>query len=234
MAVSAGFYKKIEQWVLNPQLDEISFQPFQTNGNPYRSNVFLIGETPEPYLQIDADDLDLYAQSLVDREVFQELFYEELKSASREYRGCIHFMDWMKENYNEVVVFSYLNCLHVEDPNYYKELKMRQDPLYAKGMEILPELLDEFAPKMVIVQGAANWKQFIERFEEQLIDVTDIKQSVQQLESKGVLAKLPLTSGESVSVLACRSMGNFGKTGSTFGELKQIINQLLNNGSNSE
>ncbi len=83
---------------------------------------------------------------------------------------------------------------------------------------------------IVIVQGAANWKQFLEQFGEKLIDVVNIENSVQQLEAIGVAAKLPLANGEIVNVLACRSMGNFGKTGSSFGELKQTLNELLYTG----
>ncbi len=81
MAVSAGFYKKIEQWVLDPQSKKISFQPFQANGNPYKANVFIVGATPEPYLQIDSDKLFLYVHSLVSTSEFKELFYEEIKNS---------------------------------------------------------------------------------------------------------------------------------------------------------
>ena len=226
-AVSAGFYKKIKQWVLDPQSEKIAFQPFQTNGNPYKSNVFLISATPEPYLQLESKDLNLYAQTLLNNEIFNVVFDEELKTASREYKGSIHFMEYMQGKYNEVVVLSYLNCLNVENPNHSKELKKRNDPLYTKGVEVLQELLNEFVPKVAIVQGATNWKKFLEQFGEQLIDVKDLNQSVQQLESQGVLAKLPLKNGETVNILACRSMGNFGKTGSSFGELKETLNPLL-------
>ncbi len=36
---------------------------------------------------------------------------KRLKTASREYKGCINFMNWMKENYNEtcrLIVFKLL------------------------------------------------------------------------------------------------------------------------------
>lgn len=227
MTVSAGFYKKIEQWVVDSKEQKIAFQPFQANGNPYKSNTFIITATPEPFLQIDLDDLDIFAESLVSSNEFQELFSEEIKTASREYKGCLNFMEWMKTNYGENVVLSYLNCLYVEDSRQYKEMKKQNMPLYERGMAILQELLNEFSPKVVIVQGATNWKQFLELYGEQLTVVADLNQSVQQLETQGVLAKLSLENGEVVNILACRSLGNFGKTGTSFSVLKQTINDLL-------
>lgn len=227
MAVSAGFYKKIEQWAVDPNTHKIAFQPFQANGNPYKSSIFIIGATPEPYLQIDVEDLDVYAETLVNSNAFQGLFFEEFKTGSREYKGCLYFMEWMKANYNESVVLSYLNCLYVEDSRQYKELKKQNSPLYERGLAIFQELLNEFVPKIIIVQGATNWKQFLEQYEELLIAVADLNQPVQHLESQGVLAKLPLANGELVNILACRSLGNFGKTGSSFSDLKQTLNELL-------
>ena len=71
-------------------------------------------------------------------------------------------MEWMKTNYGENVVLSYLNCLYVENSSQYKEMKKQNNPLYERGLAILQELLNEFTPKVIIVQGASNWKQFLE------------------------------------------------------------------------
>jgi len=227
MAVSAGFYKKIKQWMIDSEAGKIAYQPFQANGNPYKAKIFIIGATPEPHLQIHPDNLDFYARFLVDSEGFQEIFQEEINAASREYKGCLNFMEWMKGNHNETVVLSYLNSLYVENTQSLKELKKQKHPLFTKGTQLLQEILNEFAPKILIVQGASNWKLFLDQFGDQLVDVVSINESVQQLESRGVVAKLLLTNGEEVNVLACRTLGNFGKTGTSFSELKQIVLNLL-------
>lgn len=227
MAVSEGFYKKIKQWMVDPESEKVTYLPFQSNGNPYKANVFIVGALPEPYLEIEKDDLLFYSQFLVNPVEFQELYYENLTSISREYKGCINFMDWMKKNFNETVVLTYLNSINVESTNVFNKLKKQEDSLYKRGIELFKEVLNEFKPKVVIVQGAANWKQFLGQYGEQLIDLESREQSVQLLESHGVVAKLPLETGEVVNILACRSLGNFGKTGTTFGDLKHTLNDLL-------
>lgn len=224
MTVSTGFYKKIQEWAVDPLTEEIAFQPFQANGNPYKSNVFLIGAIPEPYLQIAFEDLKLFADSLVDSQMFEELFQE---ATSREYKGCLNFMAWMKEHCQENVVLTNVNCLYMENTKKYNELKKKNDARFIKGISVFQEVLNEFVPKVLIVQGTTAWKLFLEEYEEQLIDFDGKGLSAQQLEAKGVVGKLPLANGEFANVVVCRSMSYFGKTGTSFGELKQSLSQLI-------
>ena len=92
MAVSAGFYKKIQQWVIDEQSGDVAFRPFQTDGNPYMSNVFLVNTNPEPLAEIYASDLKLHADSLVDTNLFEELNRGQLNVSSREYKGNLNFL----------------------------------------------------------------------------------------------------------------------------------------------
>lgn len=229
MTVSEGFYKKIKQWMVDPKSEKVAYLPFQSNGNPYKANVFIVGAVPEPYLEIEKDDLLFYSHFLVNPVEYQELFSEDGGPISREYKGCLNFMEWMKKQFNETVVLSYLNSVNVESTKDFNELKKQESPIYKRGLELFKVMVNEFKPKVVIVQGAANWKQFLDQYGEQLIDLEGHEQSVQQLESHGVVAKLPLETGELVNVLACRSLSNFGKTGTTFGDLKGNLSELLQN-----
>ncbi|RUL50322.1 hypothetical protein [Lysinibacillus antri] len=224
MTVSTGFFKKIQQWIVDENSGEIAYQPFQVNGNPYKSNVFLLGAIPEPYLQITIEDLKLYADALVNTEVFQEFFHE---NTSREYKGCLNFMAWMKGQLQETVVYTNVNCLYMESTKKYNELKKQKDPSFIKGSEIFQEVLNEFTPKVLIVQGTTAWKYFLEEYEDQLIDYNGKGYSAQQLETNGVVGRLPLANGENVNILVCRSMSYFGKTGTSFGDFKQTLDELL-------
>ncbi|RHW32751.1 hypothetical protein D1B33_16420 [Lysinibacillus yapensis] len=228
MTVSMGFFRKIEQWLIDEQSGEILFLPFQADGNAYKSKVLLVGSQPEPLIQIGNADIQFLADALVDRHLFQDVFQEEISEASREYRGALNFASWMKENLKQQVVFSSLNCLNVED-ELLKQLKKSKDPLYLRGFEIFKEVIDELEPELLIIQGAPTFKQFIERFKEHLADYAeeDLLQSVQVLEQKGSIGQLKLNNGKKAQILVCRSMGAFGKTGKSFGEFKSILEGIF-------
>ncbi|KGR77350.1 hypothetical protein [Ureibacillus sinduriensis] len=228
MAVSTGFLKKIERWAVDENSGEILFLPFQADGNPYKSRVLLVGATPEPFLQVDASDFQVFAETLVDTTLFGDLFQYEVMEASREYKGSLNFASWVKEHFHEQIVHSSINCLNLENDEL-KALRKEQDPLYGEGFKIFKEVMEEFEPEVLIVQGSNTFKLFMEQFRVLLedVEVEDLTLSVQALEQKGVIAKLRLTSGRNVNILVCRSMGAFGKEGKTFGELKANLKKLL-------
>ncbi len=229
MTVSRGFYKKIQQWIMDNEIGDCTFQPFQVDGNPYKSKVFLVGASPEPKLEINYNDLNLYVESLVDIELFQDAFSEELQTASREYKGCLKFISWMKEHYNENIVLTNVNCLPVESAQKLKQMRKEQHRLYKRGLEIFEEVVNEFEPEILVLQGSSSYKSFIDNFGDKLVDFIgkDTSDTVQQLEQKGVIAKLPLKNGKNVNILVCRSMGYFGKEGSTFGDFKATLERIL-------
>ena len=228
MAVSAGFLKKIERWIVEENSGEIRYLPFQTHGNPYKSKVMLVGANPEPLLQVDASDFQIVAETLVDSTLFSDLFRDEIAEASREYKGLLNFASWVNRNLNEQVVLSSLNVLNLDNEEL-KQLRKEKDSLYLKGFEIFKEIVHEFEPEILVIQGSTAYKLFLEQFKMQLVDiqVDDIDASLQSLENSGVIAKLRLDNGCNVNILVSRSMGNFGKEGKTFGDFKETLTSLL-------
>lgn len=230
MTVSAGFYKKIQQWVIDEQSGDVTFRPFQTDGNPYRANVFLVSTNPEPLAEIYANDLKLHADSLVDTKLFEELNQEQLNLSSREYKGNLNFLSWMKEHFQEEVVLTYVNCYQAANPEKLKQMKRQKEPLYLRGFEIFEEILNEFSPEILILNGSSAFKLFMEVYTGVLVERSSSLDTVQELEKQGVFAKLPLKNGEHVKVVACRNMMYFGKDGNSFGDLKQTLaNELFEN-----
>ncbi len=228
MAVSTGFLKKIQRWTVDEQSGEILFLPFQTQGNPYKARVLLVGAYPEPVLQVNLADLQILAETLMETNLFSDLYRDEIEEVSREYKGSLNFAAWLKENLHEQVVLSSINCLNLETAEL-KQLKKDKDPLIWRGYEVFKEVMNEFNPDILIIQGSAAFKSFMEQFKDQLIDfeAADMAMSVQTLEQKGTIAKLSLNNGRNVNILVSRSMGAFGKEGKTFGELKRNLSQLL-------
>lgn len=227
MIISPGFYKKIYEWVYEESSEEIIFRPFQVNGNPYKSKVFIVGASPEPLEGWLTEDIELYAEALVDANYMEEVneFYED---CSREFKGTLNFVKWMKANYDEDVVITNLNSYCAIEERELKELKKKQDPLFKKGEQLFNEVLNEFKPEIIVIHGSKPWKEFLERYQNRIVPRvnTILTDSVQLLEQQGVIAEMQLHSGKLVKILVCRSMSHFGKEGTSFTKLKETINAL--------
>lgn len=235
MTVSVGFYRKIHEWIIDELSNEIKFRPFQVNGNPYKSKVFLVGLHPEPLTYFGHEDAKIYADSLVDARRFEQLNGTELITASREYKGCLNFARWMEEHMAEKVVLSYVNCLLADDYKLFKQLKKENHFLYISGQKLFEEVVLEFGPELMIIEGTKAFDEFRTVYSERLINKHDQfdSASVQELEKLGVVAEFPY--GErNIKILACRNMSYFGRQGTSFGELKEEIQQILKESKGNE
>lgn len=228
MIISPGFYRKIYAWIYEETSEEILFRPFQLNGNPYKSKVFIVGASPELLEGWLTEDIELYAEALIDANYMEEIndFYGD---CSREFKGTLNFVNWMKTHYNEDVVMTHLNSYCAHDEKELKELKKKQDPLFEKGEQLFNEVLTEFTPEILVLHGTKPWKAFLERYQERIVPRVDsiLTDSVQLLEQQGVIAEMQLHSGKLVKILVCRSMSHFGKEGTSFTKLKETIDALL-------
>lgn len=230
MTVSVGFFKKISDWIRDGYSQEIMYRPFQVNGNPYKSRVFLVGFYPETFAHFHLDDAKIYADSLVDQELFEQLNGVEIDAASREYKGSLNFSQWMKEKFGENVVLTYVNAFIAKDDKQFKQMKKENHVLYQTGKRLFEEVLHEFGPEIIIIQGSKAFDEFREIYQDRLVHKADAFHTgtVQELEKLGIIAEYPLRNGETCKVLACRNMSYFGKEGATFGKVKETLSGLLN------
>lgn len=228
MSVSVGFLKKINEWVVEKELNKLVYLPFQVNGNPYKCKVFLVGAKPEPFIQMDIDELSLIADALVDEQLFQLIIDEYKLEATREYKGSLNFSKWMKEQWNETVLLSSVNCLIFNNEKQLKLLKKRKDPMYIHGFELFEMMVSEFEPEILIIQGSATLKLFQDNFGDKLLDVSKdaFTKSIAELEGE-IYGKFPLENGKIVNVIVTKSMSYFGENGKSFVKLKQHLQQLL-------
>lgn len=229
MTVSVGFFRKIQEWVLEGHSQEIKYRPFQVNGNPYKSKVFLVGLYPETLAFFKTDDAKMYADSLVDGELFEQLNGLEMVTASREYKGSLNFVQWMKKEYDEDVVLTNVNGFLAESDQQFKQMKKENHVHYQFGKKLFKEMMNEFSPEIIIIEGSKAFEEFKEICKDQLIKKVETfdTDSVKELEKFGVIAELVLDSEKTVKVLVCRNMSYFGKEGTTFSQLRETINQLL-------
>lgn len=227
MVVSTGFYRKVEKWLVDEQTGEKLYKPFQVSGNPYKANVFLVNTMASPVLATEKSYIKLFADGLVDEEILHELYAGELANASREYKGSVQFAKWLYKVSGEQAVLTSLNAYEVDDVKDAKLIKKQHPAQYERGQEIFDEVFEEFAPKIVILQGKAAVEQFQERFAEGLILKNTKHTKIQDLEEAGLFATLHLEDGRMVEVFATRSMAYFGKDGASFEKFKKNLKKAL-------
>lgn len=203
------------------------YRPFQMDGNPYKANVFLVNVAANPVLEMEPDYTKLVADGLVDEDVLQDLFAEKLAGATREYKGSVQFASWLYKLAGEQAVLTSLNAYEVDDLKDLKQVKKQQPAHYARGEQIFDEVLAEFAPKIIILQGKQAVEQFQQRFAEQLTIKNTKHTKIQDLEEAGLFATMQKDDGSIIEVFATRSMGYFGKDGASFEKFKKNLKKSL-------
>lgn len=214
MGVSAGFQRKIEDWMIGEDWS-VAFRPFLATANPYKAKIMLVGTSTQPKVDVD----DLYIESLLNLSFFEE--YYQFSSHSRENKGIVALANKLKDH--TPVLISNLNTLMVDSA---KDLTAQKNTSnYERGIQVFQEVLEEFAPQVLILHGADTVKQFRKQFAEELQDDYADVEKVQELEEIGVFAQLQLKD-QSIQVMACRSLGQFG-TGSAFKGIIEKIHRLI-------
>lgn len=224
MPISTGFYKKIANWVVDESKTQVKFRPFLTNGNPYKARVFLVSANASPVFLVEQAGEPLFAEALINHKILTELYGNELSAASREFKGSLQFEQWMQEVYDENVLYTSLNTYQTNDAKLAKTLDEKN---YARGQVIFSEVLEEFQPEIIILQGSVAFSQFKTMYADQLeiLNMTDSK--VQDIEDAGAFAKLRYTNGRVATVLVTRSMSYFGKDGAKFEQFKEHLMKML-------
>lgn len=227
MTVSLGFFKKIKQWILAEGTDQVLFRPFQTNGNPYKSSVFLVSAHATPLLKVEENSEQVFIDALVNADLLEELYSAQFAKASREVKGSRQFANWMNESYGENIVCTSINTYQINDAKELKVLKKEDLVNYQRGIDIFTEVVDEFQPDVIILQGAAAVEQFKALYAEHLFVYHPEVTKVQDLENTGSFAEMYYKDGKVVKIFATRSMAYFGKDGSAFGAFKGKLQEVL-------
>lgn len=227
MTVSLGFYKKIKQWIIAEGTDQVLFRPFQTNGNPYKSRVFLVSAYATPVLKVEENSEQVFIDALVNADLLEELYSPQFAKASREVKGSRQFAAWMNEAHGENIVSTSINTYQINDAKELKAVK-KEDPVnYQRGIDIFTEVVNEFQPDVIILQGSAAVEQFKALYTEHLVVFHPEMTKVQELENAGPFAEIYYKNGRVVKIFATRSMSYFGKDGSAFGAFKEKLQEVL-------
>lgn len=227
MTISIGFYKKISKWLTAEETNDVLFNPLQLNGNPYKATVFLVNSASTPILHSSQDNLLLFANALVDRKLLKKNYAEQVRVANREYKGSVKFANWLQETHQQTSVLTSLNAYQVSEAKQLDEVK-KQDPInYVRGMEIFDEVLQEFQPSILILQGKATVDQFLARYSNDLLIQHNGVTKIQDLEDFGPIASRKNADGSVTEIFATRSMAYFGKDDASFEKFKKHLKKSL-------
>lgn len=226
MPISSGFYKKIYPWLMDQDEKQVKFRPFITNGNPYKSRVFLVSSNAVPYFKVEEASEKIFAEALVNRSLLQDLYQQELHSAPREFQGSLQFEAWL-ESQGHSLIYTALNTYQLEALDDAKIAKKEDALNFERGEAIFTELLEEFQPDILILQGATAFNQFQKLFAQQLKIYNAGITKVQLLEEAGPFAELTLANGKKLVIFVTRSMSYFGTTGEKFEKFKANLLEML-------
>ena len=226
MPISPGFYKKIYQWLMNETNTTVAFRPFLTNGNPYKSRIFLVGANAIPSFQVDKEEVSTFAESLVDRELFMQLFHEQYVTAPREFKGSIYFNQWLEQR-GESVIYTTLNTYQLEQASDAKSAEKEDATNFMRGQHIFNEVLQEFQPEIIILQGTPAFQQFKTMYAESLVIYNPSVTKVPLLEAEGPFAEMNYESGKKAHIFVTRSMSYYGKDGNSFEQFKGNLIKIL-------
>lgn len=206
MVVSQGFYRKIKDWIYSEEYHGVRFRPFQTSGNPYKAKCFLVSAYPDTVLNVSDEETALYAESLIDRELFEHLYGK--KCDSKETRAIERFISWYKTIESTPLVITYMNALQVNGLPSLRLARKEQPRDYMKGEQMFNEVLLEFLPQCLIIHGNESLKMFRQQYKDIMIDYHQSITKAKDLEEVGPFGELRLASGQRVYVYACRHMSN--------------------------
>lgn len=227
VTVSTGFYEKIYNWIMDEEKNEVLYRPFIIDGNPYKSRLFLVGSNAIPFFKVVQGKEKSFANALVNQDLLEDLYDREIHDAPREFKGSLHFAKWLQKEYNETAVYTSLNAYQVESADELKEVKKEHPQIFARGQVIFDEVLKEFQPEIIVLQGTAALNQFKAMYAQRLVIYDSTITKVQHLEGQGPFAEMLDQNGKKVYIFATRSMSYFGKDGSKFENFKSKIHEFL-------
>lgn len=195
MPISVGFYKKIHQWLMDENEENVKFRPFLTKQNPYKSRIFLVSSNAVPYFHVEDASEKIFAEALINRSLLEEMYCKELQDAPREFHGSLQFETWLAAQ-GESLVYTSLNTYQLDSPEESKLIKKTDANNYARGEQLFHEVLEEFQPEVIILQGTTAFQQFKKQFSENLVIYNPSVTKVQLLEEAGPFAEMHFANGK--------------------------------------
>ena len=208
MAISVGFFKYVSKWVSDEPTGKVMYRPFEADENPYKAIVFIVGSHPTPLLELPDDCTQTYANALVNRDEFHQLFPDYLMSTSRDVKGAIRFSNALKEQGISSVI-SYVNALSAANLTQLKKQKKENGEQFKRGVEIFKEVVEEFKPPVILLHGKYALEQFRQNFLGYFIEFGHTSRSVSELENEGVFGKIIHNDGKETILYACKSLSYF-------------------------
>lgn len=229
MPISKGFYKKVYPWLTGENSKNVLYRPFLTKGNPYKSRIFLVSSHAVPIFKVEDRSEQTFAESLVNRDLLHDLYLSEIKGAPREFKGSLQFENWLEKQHQESLMYTSLNTYQLESADEAKVAKKEDTSNFERGNLIFKEVMDEFQPEIIILQGTAAYEQFKVRYADRLAIFNEDVTKLQLLEQTGPFAEMVYEDGKKASIFVTRSMSYFGADGSKFEQFKVNLAKVLEN-----
>lgn len=225
MAISTGFFKYVYKWITDEETENPIYRPFETSDNPYKAKLFIVGSHPTPTLSISKENVQEYANALVNREELLNLIPDYFSKTSRDVKGAIRFSQYLKNEYDIISAVSYANALTVTNLTELKKMKKEKPLLYNRGLEIFKEVIEEIKPDAILLHGSYALEEFRKNLEHYYIEFGPQTRSVADLDGSGVIGKIIHDDGRETKVFATRSLSFFKENDEKYEQLIKEIQE---------
>lgn len=209
------------------------YRPFICNGELSKVNIFFVGINPAtPIFKKDLE-INEYVRLLLNYDEFINYYKKTRLSKgktefSRTRIGINAFMEWL----NTKIESSILETNIITYPTENIKL-LRKEPIniIENGKDIFYKIFLKFTPTLLILHGKETVIQVIEMLNKKglLIDFdNNLIQPMEQIEKQVPFIKFVYPNGKTGYIVSCRHFMYYGKTGNSYTEFKNKLEDLLN------
>lgn len=215
-----------------PDNSKAYYRPFICNGDLSKVNIFFVGINPAtPIFEKDLE-INEYVRLLLNYDEFIKIYKKTRLSKgktefSRTRIGINSFMEWL----NAKTESSILETNIITYPTESLKL-LRKEPINIidNGKEIFYKILLKFTPSLLILHGKETFTKVVEILNEKgmLIDCgNNLRQPIEQIEKQVPFINFEYPNGKTGYIVSCRHFMYYGKTGNSYKEFKNKLENLL-------
>jgi hypothetical protein len=137
------------------------------------------------------------------------------------------FIEWLSNNTDAAIAETEVIPYPTEN---LKQLRKEPKCIINRGKEMFYQLVMELTPRLIILHGKDTVEHFIDTFSERGIipaNIVDTNETIDNLEMKLPLLKLPYSNGKFAIVMACRHFMYYGSKGESFKQFRQNLLKII-------
>lgn len=212
--------------------DKAYYRPYLCKGELSKAQIFLVGINPATPIYSTQVSIGDYVEMILDYNKFEYQYRQICNSkkgqkSSRTRLGINSFVEWLAVNTESSVVETNVNAY----PTPNQELLNKESAeIKQKGYNIFYTLLTRIKPRILIFHSLAALTSFDDIIRSQGHKPNmniDFDKGVRELEEESPFYKFAYDAEHEATVMACRHLMYYGKSGDSYSAFKEKILEVL-------